>query len=146
VKSRPRATPSDHGPRSSFGRETQSTPDVAAPSRSFGRTPRLPRAAVFLGTGLACAVGLVGSLTRWQDAGAAYLLAGSVLYLVGSIVVTMLFNVPRNNALAALAPASAEGAQLWASYLAEWTAWNHVRTIASFAAAAVLTVALRLRA
>jgi uncharacterized membrane protein len=101
---------------------------------------------VFLGTGLACAVGLVGSLTRWQDAGAAYLLAGSVLYLVGSIVVTMAFNVPRNNALAALAPASAEGAQLWASYLAEWTAWNHVRTIASFAAAALLTVALRLRA
>jgi uncharacterized membrane protein len=55
----------------------------------------------------------------------------------------MAFNVPRNNALAAVAPESAEGAGLWARYVAGWTAWNHVRTGACLAAAAALTMALR---
>jgi len=100
---------------------------------------------VFLGTGGLCALGILASLMRWQDPRAAYMIAGGALYLVGSILVTMMFNVPRNNALAALAPSSAEGAKLWASYLSSWTAWNHVRTIASLAAAALLTMALRFR-
>ncbi|HMJ51238.1 MAG TPA: anthrone oxygenase family protein [Polyangiaceae bacterium] len=101
---------------------------------------------VFLGTGVACAVGILQSLLRWQDSGAACLLAGGALYLLGAILVTMVFNVPRNNALAGLAPTSAEGAKLWAAYLSSWTAWNHVRTMASLAAAALLTVGLRFRA
>jgi uncharacterized membrane protein len=74
------------------------------------------------------------------------LLAGGALYLVGAILVTMVFNVPRNNALAGLAPTSAEGAKLWAAYLSSWTAWNHVRTLASLAAATLLTMGLRFRA
>src|SRR5262249_53594307 len=39
--------------------------------------------------------------------------------------------VPKNNALALVAPADPDGASLWASYLASWTTWNHVRTVAS---------------
>jgi uncharacterized membrane protein len=34
------------------------------------------------------------------------------------------------------------GRRLWSSYLTNWTAWNHVRTVASLAAAALLTLAL----
>jgi len=97
---------------------------------------------VFLGTAAACVLLAVSSLLRWRDPGAAYLLAGSLLYLVGTVLVTIVFNVPRNDALAAVAPASAEGASLWANYGAGWTAWNHVRTVAALAAAASLTVAL----
>ena len=94
----------------------------------------------FLGTALACLVLAVSSLLAWQRPGAGYLLAGAVLYIVGTFLVTMVFNVPRNNALAAVDPASAEGARLWASYLSGWTAWNHVRTVAALAAAALLTL------
>ena len=93
----------------------------------------------FLGTALACLVLAVSSLRAWQKPGAGYLLAGAVLYIVGTFLVTMVFNVPRNNALAAVDPESAEGARLWASYLSGWTAWNHVRTVAALAAAALLT-------
>jgi uncharacterized membrane protein len=100
---------------------------------------------VFLGTGSLCAVGIFGSVMHWREPAAAYLLAGSAVYLVGPLLVTMLFNVPRNNALGELTPSSAEGAKLWASYLSEWTAWNHVRTITSLAAAALFTMALRFR-
>ena len=39
-------------------------------------------------------------------------LAGSLLYLVGIIGVTMFFNVPMNDALAAVNPDSSEGAGL----------------------------------
>lgn len=96
----------------------------------------------FLGTAAACVLLAVSSLLRWQKPGAAYIFAGSLFYLVGTLLVTILFNVPRNNALAAIDPASAEGARLWADYVSSWTTWNHVRTAASLAAAALLTVAL----
>jgi uncharacterized membrane protein len=99
--------------------------------------------ATLFGTALACVVLLVASLIMWDEAFAAYLLAGSVLYLVGTILLTVVYHVPRNEALAATDPTSAEAASRWARFLAGWTAWNHVRTSASVAAAATLTVALR---
>ena len=70
--------------------------------------------------------------------GSPWLLAGGVVYLLGEIAVTMAYNVPRNNELAALDPGSAEAAARWPSWVAEWTAGNHVRTVAGVAAAALL--------
>jgi uncharacterized membrane protein len=98
----------------------------------------------FLGTAGVCAVLVVIALINWQEPGAALVLTGALLYVVGTFLVTMLFNVPLNDALAAVAADSAEGASLWQRYLADWTNWNHVRTLASLAAAALLTLALRL--
>ena len=100
----------------------------------------------FLGTAGVCVAVMIASLLRLQDPVTPYFLAGSVLYLVGTVAVTMLFNVPRNNALAAVAPATSEAATLWASYLSTWTAWNHVRTTAALAASALFTIAFRLQA
>ena len=56
--------------------------------------------AVFLGTAATCALLIVPATRMWNGPGAAYLLAGSLLYLVGTVLVTMVFNVPRNDALA----------------------------------------------
>jgi uncharacterized membrane protein len=96
----------------------------------------------FLGTAVGCAILLVSALLTWQKPGASCVLAGSALYLLGTFLVTVVFNVPRNNALAPLNPASAESARFWAEYVAGWTLWNHVRTIAAIAAAILLTFAL----
>jgi uncharacterized membrane protein len=96
----------------------------------------------FLGTAAACFLLAVSSLFMWHRPGAVYLLVGGLLYFLGTFVVTMAFNVPRNEALAVVNPTSAEGASLWADYLISWTAWNHVRTVAALAAAASLTMAL----
>jgi uncharacterized membrane protein len=60
----------------------------------------------FFGTAAACLVLAVSTFLRRQRPGTAYLLTGSLLYLVGTILVTILFNVPRNNALAAVGPTS----------------------------------------
>lgn len=96
----------------------------------------------FLGTAVACTLVAIASLTAWHQPGAVYLLLGSLLYLVGTVLVTIVFNVPLNEALAKVEPSSADGANLWANYLTNWTAWNHVRTAAAFAAAASLIIAL----
>ena len=94
------------------------------------------------GTAVACIVALVFSILRWHEAGAVYAFAGALLYLVGSVLVTIVFNVPRNEALATVAPAKAASAGLWATYVTGWTAWNHVRTAAAFAAAVLFSIAL----
>jgi uncharacterized membrane protein len=73
--------------------------------------------------------------------GAKYLLIGSLLYLIGTILVTITFNVPLNDALAAVNPDSSEGANLWAKYLTSWTLWNHTRTVAALVAATLLSIA-----
>ena len=64
------------------------------------------------------------------------------MYLVGTVLVTLAFNVPRNEALAKVTPADPDAADRWAHYVAGWTAWNHVRTVAALAAAAAFGIAL----
>lgn len=98
--------------------------------------------AVFMGTAAACVWALVDSLLHRHAAGARYLLGGSVCYLVGVLLVTGVFNVPMNDALAAAKPDSHDGAALWATYVSNWTAWNHVRTVAALAATALFALAL----
>lgn len=97
----------------------------------------------FMGTAalgvLLATVGLARSATN----GGAALAIGAAAYLLGVIVVTMRANVPLNDALAVVDPASAEGARLWTRYLREWTAWNHVRAAAGLVACAAFAVALR---
>jgi uncharacterized membrane protein len=99
---------------------------------------------VFFGTAVASLVLGVLALVRWNDPGSAYLLAGGLLYFAGSFVVTRVFNVPRNNALARMDPAAGDAGGGWSRYVAEWTGWNHVRLIASLAAAAAFTVGFSL--
>ncbi len=98
---------------------------------------------VFLGTAAACLLMMIFALARWHSPGAIWLLVGGALYLVGCFLVTMVCNVPMNNALAAVKSSDANGASQWARYLANWTAWNHVRAAAALAAAAALIIALR---
>ena len=97
---------------------------------------------VFMGTAVLCLGLAVASIMRWQFPGSTWLLAGCLLYLVGSIGVTMIFNVPMNNALVAADPSSDAGQEIWKNYLTNWTFWNHVRTIASLGATASFITAL----
>jgi uncharacterized membrane protein len=72
--------------------------------------------AAFFGTAAACVILAVLAFFNWNTLGAIYPLAGSVLYRFGSVLVTMAFIVPLNQALAAVEPASAEGGALWTRY------------------------------
>lgn len=95
------------------------------------------------GTALACIAVVVGAVLEWGDPYAVYLLIGGAVYLVGTILLTTAYHVPRNEALARLDPNSQEAAGHWNRYVKEWVAANHVRTLSSLAAATLLTIALR---
>jgi uncharacterized membrane protein len=95
-----------------------------------------------LGTALAC-VALVGwAFFEWHEPFTPYLLAGAALYLGGAMLVTVAFNLPRNDSLATVDPDGNEAASRWSQYLAEWTFWNHVRGAGAIAASAALVGAL----
>ena len=99
--------------------------------------------AALFGTAVAClglAVRAAISSGEWPTA---LMIAGGTLYIVGTIGVTIACNVPLNDGLATLQPQGAGAASRWAEYVTKWTAWNHVRTVAALAAAAMLTLALR---
>jgi len=102
--------------------------------------------AVFFATAVASAALALFALLRWSDPRAAWWLAGALLYGIGTFVLTIVRNVPLNDALAAVEPASPEGATVWARYLTDWTRWNTVRTAASLAATATFILALRMPA
>jgi uncharacterized membrane protein len=96
---------------------------------------------VFFGPALICCVLAIVAWLRWNQEGSAYLLAGSIFYLVGTMIVTFAFNVPLNDALATVDPASPEAANRWASYLVVWTNWHHVRTAGALLAAVAFHLA-----
>lgn len=98
--------------------------------------------AVFLGAAGLCAVLAVVTFVLWPEEGTVELLLGCALYLVGSFGVTIAANIPRNEALSKVDPESAEGAAYWRTYVSEWTAWNHVRGVASLGATASFILAL----
>jgi uncharacterized membrane protein len=100
---------------------------------------------LFMGSTATCLLLAVLGLFRWNEPGALAMIAGGLLYVVGMFVVTMIFNVPLNNALATANPASPEGQTLWTRYLSDWTWWNHVRTVASTLAFGLFIAAIAAR-
>ncbi len=97
----------------------------------------------FFGPALLSIILAGAALLGWPVGNSLAIYVGAALYLVGVIGVTMVFNVPMNNALAAVDPSSGEGATVWANYLSNWTAWNHVRAVSGAVACAAFILALR---
>ena len=81
-------------------------------------------------------------LRNLDEPGAPALVAGGVLYLV-AVGITAAYHVPRNDALALLDPGAPGSARAWIDYASAWTAWNHLRTVTSIAAASTLLWAVR---
>lgn len=67
-------------------------------------------------------------------------LAG-VTFFTGTFVVTLLGNVPLNQRLDALHGSPSALSALWKRYRREWTLLNHIRTVSSFVAGALLNLA-----
>ncbi|MEO0637780.1 MAG: anthrone oxygenase family protein [Pseudomonadota bacterium] len=64
--------------------------------------------------------------------------AASAVYILGGFMLTMVINVPMNEALAVVdVDALPDPAAAWADYAEPWTFWNHVRTVLSLSAVAL---------
>jgi len=98
---------------------------------------------IFMGTAILGAALIVGALLNWSAPGAAYLLAGGVLYVAGCFLVTMICNVPLNNELAVVAADSPTSVQVWTKYLTNWVWWNHVRTVGALLASGAFILSVR---
>lgn len=102
--------------------------------------------AFFLGTAFSGVVLAVHAVLNFDTPGAAWLLGGALAYLLGAFGVTMAFNVPLNNALAASDLSASSAATTWPRYVQAWLRWNHVRTLMGIVAAFALVVAAIRRA
>jgi len=72
-----------------------------------------------------------------------WLVAGAVLFIVGSLLITGGYHIPKNDALDKVDPGTADAAKVWADYLREWLPMNHVRALATLGSLASFAVALR---
>lgn len=102
---------------------------------------------LFFGAGLLCLVLAADGVMRSSAVGGMTAagfcrIAAALLYVGGTLVVTMICNVPLNNALAEVTNDSTEGVALWQYYLRRWTAWNHIRTVCAGLGSALLIVSL----
>jgi uncharacterized membrane protein len=97
---------------------------------------------IFMGTAALCTLLVVVGLARWGARGSLWLIAGGLSYLIGTFLVTMLCNVPLNNALARVNADDPRASTLWSGYVRRWSAWNHLRTAAALAALAAFFLAL----
>ena len=100
----------------------------------------------FAGT---AALSLVVAVLAFNDLGsasAAFLWTGSLLYIIGTFLVTALGNVPLNDRLASVSATDPGSVELWNRYLDRWTLLNTVRAAAAMLAAASFTVGLILAA
>ncbi|TDG10699.1 DUF1772 domain-containing protein [Paraburkholderia guartelaensis] len=118
---------------------------IAAMNAINTQIVKSPFMAVFFGTTLTAVALVILALFRLGQPGTFSMLAAGAIYVVGMFVVTLVFNVPLNDALANVDPSSAEGATLWARYVQDWTVWNHVRTVASTSACILLIAAIATR-
>jgi uncharacterized membrane protein len=92
--------------------------------------------AAFVGTALGSGLVIALGALRWQETSSKLAIAAALTYLIGTFAVTVRGNIPLNDSLAA-------GCE-WHAYYGPWMTWNHVRTAAAFAAAALMTIALLL--
>ena len=102
---------------------------------------------VYLGAAvLAAAVGVV-AVVQIHQPGSGWLLAGAIFGVLAAII-TMAFNVPLNNHLDIVDPATlsvADAAREWQAYFSTWTAWNHARTVPAIVAPVLMLIGARYR-
>jgi uncharacterized membrane protein len=76
----------------------------------------------------------------WQTLSGPLYLAGTVIYLVGTLFVTARIHIPMNEHIATWSPVSPP--EDWAAVRAKWTRWNHVRMTAAVASFALYLAAV----
>lgn len=96
---------------------------------------------LFLGTAVVSLLLIVACFVYPEMAARALTLSGGVSYLAGVIAVTVICNIPRNDALAKVAADSPNAAEAWKVYYRPWVGWNHVRMAAGLIAAVCFVIA-----
>ena len=98
---------------------------------------------LFLGMAAVSALIVAHAATTLSDPAAVLILLAGLVYLVGCLGVTAIFNVPMNETLARMDPSEEATRAYWTgTYMPRWVFWNTVRTLASALSAALLLFGL----
>ncbi|MGO2265560.1 anthrone oxygenase family protein [Vagococcus salmoninarum] len=97
---------------------------------------------IFFGTAGISGYLLITNLSPLNWSQNRYLMIASLLYLLGTFAVTVIFNVPLNNKLANISAETPEAEDFWQIYLKNWTFWNHFRALTSLGAMASYILSL----
>lgn len=97
---------------------------------------------LLFGVAAACLVALPMAWKDLPGSAALCIVAGSLTYLLACVGVTIVVNVPLNNALAAFDASRQSIDVVWSGYLRDWGFWNHIRTIGGLTSALLFTLAL----
>ncbi|WP_157972468.1 DUF1772 domain-containing protein [Saliphagus sp. LR7] len=77
---------------------------------------------------------------QWTTLSSQLFLAGLIVYLVGTFLVTMRIHIPMNDRIATWSPGSPPDE--WATVRSRWARWNHVRTMAAVVSFALYIAAI----
>jgi len=86
---------------------------------------------LFFGSSIISVILLFSTLSESGQFNSYLIITACIIYIVGMLVSTALFNVPLNKALANVASTHLASHITWSDYLKKWTFWNHVRMLAS---------------
>lgn len=103
-------------------------------------------APAFFGTPLVLGAAAILALRSGAQAAGLWVGAGALLYLFGGLFLTMLVNVPMNEALGALHitldTEVSEASRIWTDYSDPWKVWNITRTVFSGLAMVCVGIAI----
>ena len=115
----------------------------AATMQAINKEAPTPSFMVLLfGTGAACLTLMAYAAYDVRAPGSTWHLIAGALYLLGVVLMTIAYHVPRNDRLERLDPGSPEETAYWAVYQRAWVRMNHVRTIAPLVSAVLFAVSL----
>lgn len=107
-------------------------------------------APAFFGTPLVLGLTAILALRSGSRTTALWVGAGALIYFFGGLVLTMLVNVPMNEALGALDirldTDLAEAQRIWTDYSDPWKVWNVTRTVFSGLALVCVAIGMTQRA
>ena len=99
--------------------------------------------AMFLGMAAVSAFVLIYAALYLGGGARTLIMLGALIYLAGCFAVTIVFNIPMNEALAGMDRSLEATREYWIdTYLPRWTMWNTVRTLACAVSAALTLVGL----
>ena len=96
----------------------------------------------FMGTAVLCLGLVIVAMNGWGGQWAPLVVAGSLFYIVGTFIVTMVGNVPLNNRLAEVLAGDRDADAVWALYLERWTRLNSLRAAAAMTSTLLFALAL----
>ena len=94
---------------------------------------------VFFGTAISSlALLILAFVAPLASADRAMVVSASLLYMLGTFVLTAAGNVPLNERLAKQDPHDPDASSIWARYERPWTRFNHIRTVVPLASVVLI--------